>query len=189
MLPAIPRRARPPFLAALLAAGCGGAEAEPLAILSAEPGEELSGGDTTVFDTTPNAFSFSARNMTSERRSDFFVGNSFFKDSWVTAPASTEGRDGLGPLYNARSCTACHFKDGRGAPPEPGEPMVSMLIRLSVPGAGEHGAMTIAAPSGFGTTSSSLIALPLPQVAATHRPVWRFGRGHPDSIRYQDVNL
>jgi CxxC motif-containing protein (DUF1111 family) len=78
--------------------------------------------------------------MSSERRSDFFVGNSFFKQNWVIAPASTEARDGLGPLYNARSCSACHFKDGRGSPPSaPDEPMVAVLIRLSVPGEGEHG--------------------------------------------------
>jgi hypothetical protein len=64
-----------------------------------------------------------------------------------------------------------------------------LASREAEPGAGEHGAMTIAAPTGFGTTSSSLIALPLPQVEATPGPVWRFGRGHPDSIRYEDVNL
>lgn len=25
---------------------------------------------------------------------------------------------GVGPLYNARSCVACHVRDGRGAPPD-----------------------------------------------------------------------
>ena len=45
-----------------------------------------------------------------------------------------------GPLFNARSCSACHFKDGRGRPPESkSEPFFSMLLRLSVPGSDEHG--------------------------------------------------
>ncbi|MGC1481950.1 MAG: di-heme oxidoredictase family protein [Chthoniobacterales bacterium] len=97
-------------------------------------GEELSGGETTVFDTTENAFGYAARNLRSEMRNSFFVGNSFFKQNWVIAPASTSARDGLGPLFNARSCSACHFKDGRGRPPREGEEMVSMLLRLSRPG-------------------------------------------------------
>src|ERR1051326_7210123 len=109
------------------------------ALASAEPGEELSGGDATVFDATRNAFNFPAPNLSADHRTAFFVGNSFFNQNWVTAPASTAGRDGLGPLFNARSCSACHFKDGRSRPPELGEPMTTMLLRLSIPGAGDHG--------------------------------------------------
>ena len=101
--------------------------------------EELSGGDTTVFDATRNAFSFPVRNILEEHRPAFFVGNSFFNQNWVVAPASTAGRDGLGPLFNARSCSACHFKDGRSQPPEPGVPMTVMLLRASVPGRGPRG--------------------------------------------------
>lgn len=136
---------RPRFIAkllpiALLLCGCGAGEPPEEAGPHAEPGEELSGGETTVFDTSTNAFSLSARNMSPERRSAFFVGNSFFKENWVIAPSSTEGRDGLGPLYNARSCSGCHFLDGRGSPPEdPGEALLSVLIRLSIPGTDAHG--------------------------------------------------
>jgi CxxC motif-containing protein (DUF1111 family) len=105
-----------------------------------EPGEELSGGDTTVFDSGRNAYALSARNLKGERRDRFFVGNAVFNRNWVTAPASTTGLDGLGPTFNAVSCSACHFKDGRGAPPErPGEPFLGLLLRLSLPGQGEHG--------------------------------------------------
>ena len=103
-------------------------------------GDALSGGDGTVFDSTRNAFSLPARNLREEHRPSFFVGNSFFNQNWVVAPASVAARDGLGPLFNARSCSGCHFKDGRGRPPEPGEPMDTMLLRISVPGAGAHGA-------------------------------------------------
>jgi CxxC motif-containing protein (DUF1111 family) len=103
-----------------------------------EPGEELSGGDTTVFDTSPKAFGFPAANLREEHRSSFFVGHSFFNENWVVAPASTKGRDGLGPLFNARSCSACHLKDGRSRPPDAGQAMVAMLMRISVPGHGPH---------------------------------------------------
>lgn len=110
------------------------------AVASAKGGEELSGGETTVFDATKNAFSFPAHNIRETLRPAFFVGNSFFNQNWVAPPASVAGRDGLGPLFNARSCSACHFKDGRSRPPEAGEAMSTMLIRLSVHGKDSHGA-------------------------------------------------
>jgi CxxC motif-containing protein (DUF1111 family) len=107
----------------------------------AEPGEELSGGATTVFDASRNAFSFPAANLASERQTEFFVGNSFFKKNWVEAPASTSARDGLGPHFIARSCGGCHLLDGRGAPPLArdgvnAEQPVGLLLRLSIPGDG-----------------------------------------------------
>lgn len=104
---------------------------------SAEP---RSGGAATVFDVTRDAFSLPVSELTPEQRAQFFVGNSFFNQNWVSAPASAPERDGLGPLFNARSCSGCHFKDGRGRPPAGDEPFVSMLLRISVPGRGEHGA-------------------------------------------------
>lgn len=105
-----------------------------------QAGDELLGGDTTVFDHGRNAFSLSARNLHGERQDAFFVGNSLFNRNWVTAPSSTEGMDGLGPTFNAQSCSSCHFKDGRGAPPqEVDEPFVGLLLRLSVPGTDDNG--------------------------------------------------
>ena len=57
----------------------------------------------------------------------------------MTAPASTTARDGLGPLFNSHSCAGCHFKDGRGRPPETdGELSTGFLIRLSIPGSDIH---------------------------------------------------
>ncbi len=67
---------------------------------------------------------------------DFKVGNGIFRKLWVSAPASTSSSDGLGPLYNARSCQRCHLKDGRGHPPEanfPDDDATSMFLRLSIP--------------------------------------------------------
>ena len=105
-----------------------------------EPGAELLGGATTVFDVSGNAFSFPARNLDDDAQSAFALGNHFFRRNWVTAPASISGNDGLGPTFNATSCDACHFRDGRGAPPtKDGQAFVGLLVRLSVPGQDEHG--------------------------------------------------
>lgn len=116
--------------AAVLA--CGGGDAGP------QPDRALSGGDTTVFDTSREAFSLPLRNLPARERRRFVVGNSIFNRNWVTAPSSTTGTDGLGPTFNAQSCSACHFKDGRARPPAPGapaaDPEVGLLLRLSVPG-------------------------------------------------------
>ena len=105
----------------------------------AEPGEEMVGGDTTVFETNRRAFSLPAANMSMDRRSTFAVGHSFFNMPWVEAPASTRIRDGLGPHFIARSCTACHTHDGRAQPPEDGEQPMGLLLRLSVPGSDKVG--------------------------------------------------
>ncbi|MDV7340240.1 di-heme oxidoredictase family protein [Terasakiella sp. A23] len=45
---------------------------------------------------------------------DFALGKALFDRPWSSAPASTQATDGLGPLFNARSCVACHPKGGRG---------------------------------------------------------------------------
>ena len=106
---------------------------------SLDPDSFYAGGLTTVEDVTRNAYGNISPNHTDEHHTAFFVGNSFFNNGWVIAPASTGKRDGLGPVFNAKACTSCHLRDGRGRPPEKGEPMLSMLVRLSIPGKGPHG--------------------------------------------------
>jgi CxxC motif-containing protein (DUF1111 family) len=93
-----------------------------------------SGGEGTTDASNRNAFGNSARNLSDEERRAFEVGDSFFTQNWVTAPASTEARDGLGPLLNAQSCSSCHLLDGRGDAEgqEPG-----LLFRLGVVQDGE----------------------------------------------------
>jgi CxxC motif-containing protein (DUF1111 family) len=103
-------------------------------IAAIEPGEEFSGGETTVFDDTRAAFSLTDRNLSPTHRTPFFVGHSFFNENWVAAPASVTSRDGLGPLFVNRSCSACHFKDGRSEPLTPGLMLQTMVVRLSIPG-------------------------------------------------------
>ena len=81
-----------------------------------------------------DAFSQPSANITFEDELTFKVGNGLFRKLWVSSPSSTLASDGLGPLFNARSCQRCHLKDGRGHPPEPGDDnAISMLMRVSVP--------------------------------------------------------
>ncbi len=102
---------------------------------SVENGEWKPGGDTTnTLLLGANSFLRPAANLSDENELLFYSGNSFFNQGWVEAPASTDARDGLGPLFNARSCSGCHFRDGKGEPPEQGVgPFVGLLLRVSVP--------------------------------------------------------
>lgn len=96
--------------------------------------EELPGGTGSTSDFSTNAFSHPMSGTRGSLRRDFVVGNSFFKTAWVTSPSSTLIRDGLGPIYNAVSCSSCHLLDGRGRglPDEDGVVDISLLFRLRV---------------------------------------------------------
>lgn len=121
--------------ASLLVAACGGGDA------SLPELDAALGGALTREAGSQNAFNLPAPGLTDEERRAFEVGDSFFTKNWVTAPASTEARDGLGPLMNAQACSSCHVRDGRGAPPEgPADTStLGLLLRLSVPGTAEDG--------------------------------------------------
>lgn len=99
-------------LAGLVATASAGACA-----VSASRDWALMGGPAAIEIDGPTAFSLPLPGISREDRRAFAVGNSFFRDNWVVAPASAEGRDGLGPVFNANSCSACHQEDGRGRPP------------------------------------------------------------------------
>lgn len=122
-----------------LALALAAAGAISLASTNEKDTGERTGGETTVFVTGKNAFSFPAANLGDAERTRFVIGNSFFKRNWVEAPASTGARDGLGPHFIARSCAGCHTLDGRAAPPQirnriNTEQPVGLLLRLSIPG-------------------------------------------------------
>lgn len=110
-----------------LFAACGGSDGSAI--------DPRLGGDTTREVTGRNAFGFPAPTLTNEERREFEIGDSFFTQNWVIAPASTDARDGLGPLLNAQACSSCHLLDGRGVPASTGSGELGLLLRLSVPGA------------------------------------------------------
>jgi CxxC motif-containing protein (DUF1111 family) len=98
------------------------------------------GGDTTRAGSGRNAFGLPAPSLTNAERQLFEMGDSLFTKNWVSAPSSTTGRDGLGPMFNARACSGCHLRDGRGVPidhlsGDQAAPRIGLLMRLSVPGA------------------------------------------------------
>jgi CxxC motif-containing protein (DUF1111 family) len=98
------------------------------------------GGDATIFDASRNAFNYAARNLSAARRGPFQLGDSLFNRNWITAPGTPVGNDGLGPTFNAHSCSGCHDGNGRGSPPtQEGEPFLGLLLRLSIPGTDAHG--------------------------------------------------
>lgn len=103
------------------------------------PSELLPGGrGSTSIRPTPN-FTKPATDLVREALPDFYAGRALAKQPWVRAPATTTARDGLGPLYNARSCVTCHIKGGRGEVPQAsGDPLVHGAMTLSVSSAGLH---------------------------------------------------
>lgn len=85
-----------------------------------------------------------------------------------------------------------HLSAFRAAsPPDPGHDdwrawQTLMADRSFDPADGPTGAMNITTQTGFGTSSSSLIALPAP--GADDRPWhWLFGAGAPDRAPYQPI--
>jgi CxxC motif-containing protein (DUF1111 family) len=108
--------------------------------------EWLSGGSQTVFNSGSGAFSTIFPGLKGIQEFSHEVGDAAFEATFVSAPAPFHA--GLGPVFNSVSCTSCHIADGRGRPQEANGQMISMLIRVSVPGEDEHGGPLGA--SGFG---------------------------------------
>ena len=94
--------------------------------------EALSGGETTVFDSTSSTFEQAAPNLSASELATHEAGDALF--SQVFTPAT-----GVGPHLNNPSCEGCHFGDGRGELPAQGAPLVSMLLRISIPGVASDG--------------------------------------------------
>lgn len=74
----------------------------------------------------------------------FMLGKSFFRIPWVEAPSATTARDGLGPLFNANTCTSCHPGNGVGKVfTKEGNVHRALISKLSIPsnGSKEHQAL------------------------------------------------
>ena len=98
--------------------------------------DEMLGGETTAVSSGSNAFELSARNLSNEERRTFEVGRQFLQSELGhRSPLPRTARDGLGPTFNALSCSSCYSHDGRAKPPEnDDDPEPGLLLRLSVPG-------------------------------------------------------
>lgn len=113
--------------------------------LKGKSDKALTAGDLTHFQYGPGSFAVEAGNLPWGLSKSFDDGDGFFEREFRVADKNSQhayprDRDGLGPLFNGSSCEACHFADGRAAPPQKeGEPLAGLLFRVSVPGKDIHG--------------------------------------------------
>tara|TARA_B110001452_G_scaffold80987_1_gene66267 strand:- start:1426 stop:2817 length:1392 start_codon:yes stop_codon:yes gene_type:complete len=93
--------------------------------------EEFPGGDGSIGLEDKRAFSQSFRNFQTSEQITFKSGNFLFENFWLEGVSnSAQNLDGLGPFFNARSCTGCHINDGRGRVPIGDENISGLLFRL-----------------------------------------------------------
>jgi len=97
-----------------------------------EPGEGNPAGAATVPRRSgPKAFSAPTPNLPATKGVDFKLGSVLFRREWQVEQGMFSG---LGPNYNARSCEACHIRDGRGHPPNgQSDNVVSMFLKVGIP--------------------------------------------------------
>jgi CxxC motif-containing protein (DUF1111 family) len=99
----------------------------------------LSAGDFTLVRADAEAYSEPAPVLTYAQLQRFLRGRHAFNQNWVVFP-SLGGDWGLGPTFISDRCTGCHAKAGRGrVPAAPREQLLSVLVRISIPGTGPHG--------------------------------------------------
>lgn len=114
-----------------------GSAPEEMAYLKNADKRALLGGDLTHFLFGTRSYSQPAPNLPWQLDAAFNDGDGLFSRRFnppVKAAYGVEGY-GLGPYYNNISCESCHRRDGVTDPSQPG----SLLVRLSVPGLGQHG--------------------------------------------------
>lgn len=104
---------------------------------SFEAADWYAGGMQTSYDFGVGAYGHAFGSLSEYEQFIHGVGDLAFDATFVSAPAPINS--GLGPVFNNVSCVSCHIGDGRGKPPGPGEPLTSMLFRLSVNGEDVHG--------------------------------------------------
>lgn len=99
----------------------------------------LSAGAFTVMRFDQSAYMEPAPVLSLSQHQQFMFGRNVFQRKWA-AVVSLNGDWGLGPTFIASQCSQCHVRDGRGNVPQSrDEQLLSMLVRLSVPGEDGHG--------------------------------------------------
>ena len=146
----------------------------------------LSGGSQTIFSEGVGAFSQAFPDLSEERMELHELGDLHFESTFIGAPAPKFS--GLGTVYNNNACVNCHINDGRGKPIEPGEPLASILFRISVPGTNPHGG-ALGAP-GFGEQLQDKAVFgyqPELKVDVTwHTQPFTFADGETTELRYPE---
>ena len=119
---------------------------KPQAFPESQYDERLSGGSQTAFDNSSHAFTHEFEGLSGYDLGVHESGDAAFEQTFIAAPAHINS--GLGGGYNNVSCISCHHNDGIGLPTA-GAPQSSLLMRISLPGTGEHGG-AVPVP-GYGT--------------------------------------
>lgn len=141
----------------------------------------------TVDSATSNAFSHPLPGMSDEQVARFTRGDADFETPFVSSGNAI--RPGLGPVFNASSCEACHPRDSRGQPPpHPADDRSnladgeSMLLRVSVGNDPRTGPIPV---PGMGTQlQQHAVAGAVPE--ATVIVHWRTTRGeYADGTAYE----
>lgn len=112
-----------PLIIAIFAAGCSRHPAPEFDSSELQPG-----GSLTAKRLSDRSYVYPGKGITQDQQLDFWTGFSLFRDPWVIAPSSTKDRDGLGPLFNTRSCVSCHDAGGRAKAPVAGEFLPKALV-------------------------------------------------------------
>ena len=148
----------------------------------------LSGGATTIFDDTEEAFGSPAPNLQGENIERHELGDVAFGLEHVDGPGVNGG---LGPIFDNVSCESCHPGDGRGRPPVGAEPFSSMLFRSSIAGRGNNGGPKDVPGFGGQLQMRSLPAYQ-PEISAAISYVesrGAFGDGTPFQLRVPSYTL
>lgn len=71
---------------------------------------------------------------------DVALGKALFERLWVAAPSSTAAADGLGPLFNQRSCAGCHQDGGAARFTMRGGTLMAqgLVVRVAAADGGPH---------------------------------------------------
>ena len=134
----MPRSIMPLLMTVILSfllVACDAQQGNPrgLAAPQINAAENNPGGESSVSYKPFASFQLPAANIANGLRPDFHAGKALANQPWVKAPTITFARDGLGPIYNARTCLTCHIKGGKGfIPADNKTPLTSTLVRLSI---------------------------------------------------------
>lgn len=119
------------FLLSLVFIECSNDDSKDIVYTLVDPQAEFSGGDASINLSDERSFSQPFKTFSIAEQIKFKSGNFLFENVWVEGfSLSSQNLDGLGPFYNARSCTGCHVNDGRGRVPKVGENITGLLFRL-----------------------------------------------------------
>ncbi|MEM1404630.1 MAG: di-heme oxidoredictase family protein [Pseudomonadota bacterium] len=88
------------------------------------------GGSTQPLSQAPSSIAVSPA-LPRPKIPEFNAGRALANQPWIKAPTTTTARDGLGPLYNVRSCLRCHINGGRGHIASEGQLVGSAVVRLA----------------------------------------------------------